>query len=143
MYKAIFYLFVGLGLVFNLVSFNQKGELTNYLIMDFSKTSLEDALIQLDDDTLLHHLKMFDNIKSNKGGLLIRFGRINSDSEKTKIISKHFVCTDCHNLTSEFENISSEDPTDRLEYAKKNNLPFLPGSTLWGILIFKPMRTLF
>ncbi len=46
--------------------------------------------------------------------------------------SKHFVCTSCHNVEKEDPDLSIHDPQARLEYAQQNDLPFLPGTTLYG-----------
>ena len=53
-------------------------------------------------------------------------------SGKTKQQSKHFVCTSCHNMKREDPDLRFSDPQARLLYAKKNGLPFLPGTTLYG-----------
>ncbi len=50
----------------------------------------------------------------------------------TKQQSKHFVCTSCHNVKREDPNLRFSEPQARLLYAKKNDLPFLPGTTLYG-----------
>ncbi len=46
--------------------------------------------------------------------------------------SKHFVCISCHNVVPEDPNFLSYDPAARLEYAVEHDLPFLPGTTLYG-----------
>ena len=46
--------------------------------------------------------------------------------------SNHFTCTACHNLVREDPVLNAPDPEARLDYAVRNNLPFLPGTTLWG-----------
>lgn len=51
---------------------------------------------------------------------------------KTRKQSAHFVCTSCHNVKKEIKDLSSNDPQERLEYAKANGLPFLQGSSLYG-----------
>ena len=48
--------------------------------------------------------------------------------------SKHFRCTSCHNLVPEDPDLSVSDPEARLVYAEKHDLPFLPGTTLYGIV---------
>lgn len=53
---------------------------------------------------------------------------------KTRKQSKHFVCTSCHNVTKEFENTTENDPQKRLDYAVEHDLPFLQGSTFYGIV---------
>ena len=46
--------------------------------------------------------------------------------------SAHFKCTSCHNVVREDPVLTEMDPTARLAYAQERNLPFLPGTTLWG-----------
>ncbi|OAV45805.1 hypothetical protein A3850_005015 [Lewinella sp. 4G2] len=46
--------------------------------------------------------------------------------------SAHFKCTSCHNVVREDPVLTSMDPEARLVYAEENDLPFLPGTTLWG-----------
>lgn len=46
--------------------------------------------------------------------------------------SAHFKCTSCHNVVREDPVLTNVDPTARLAYAEANDLPFLPGTTLWG-----------
>ncbi|TXF89997.1 cytochrome c [Neolewinella aurantiaca] len=46
--------------------------------------------------------------------------------------SAHFKCTSCHNIVREDPVLAVMDPTARLAYAEANDLPFLPGTTLWG-----------
>lgn len=48
--------------------------------------------------------------------------------------SKHFVCTSCHNVQQEDPDLSISDPEKRLDYAVANGLPFLPGTTLFGVV---------
>lgn len=46
--------------------------------------------------------------------------------------SAHFKCTSCHNTVREDPVLTDINPTTRLAYAEANDLPFLPGTTLWG-----------
>lgn len=46
--------------------------------------------------------------------------------------SPHFKCTSCHNVVQEDPVLVDPDPVARLTYAEENDLPFLPGTTLWG-----------
>lgn len=46
--------------------------------------------------------------------------------------SKHFLCTSCHNIVKEDPNLAEADPEARLQYAKEQGLPFLPGTTFYG-----------
>lgn len=46
--------------------------------------------------------------------------------------SAHFRCTSCHNVVKEDPVPNTPGPVARLTYAEENDLPFLPGTTLWG-----------
>lgn len=48
--------------------------------------------------------------------------------------SAHFQCTSCHNIVKEDAILTAADPEARLTYATENDLPFLPGTTLWGAI---------
>jgi len=64
---------------------------------------------------------------------LIKYGfSKTTNGKKTRTQSKHFVCTSCHNLVKEDPNLAISDPASRLNYAVKNDLPFLQGTTLYG-----------
>lgn len=100
---------------------------------DIEEMTVEDMLLNLGDDTIQHHIGQFDAEKAAVGKDLIMNGFTIRDGKKSQRISKHFVCTDCHNLTRESMDLTLESPKDRLNYAKEAGLNFLPGSTLWGI----------
>ncbi|MCR9172997.1 MAG: cytochrome c [bacterium] len=80
-----------------------------------------------------HHIRQVDPELVQLGEDLVLNGFTERNGKKSKRISSHFVCTDCHNLKREFSDLTSENPADRLKYAKANDLPFLPASTFWGI----------
>ena len=48
--------------------------------------------------------------------------------------SAHFKCTSCHNVVREDPVLTVSDPEARLVYAEEHDLPFLPGTTLWGAI---------
>ena len=48
--------------------------------------------------------------------------------------SAHFKCTSCHNVVREDPVLTVSDPEARLAYAEEHDLPFLPGTTLWGAI---------
>ncbi|MCH2043171.1 MAG: cytochrome c [Saprospiraceae bacterium] len=56
------------------------------------------------------------------------------NGKRTKIQSKFFKCTSCHNTVKEFDTMTDNDPQNRLDYAVKNDIPFLQGSTFFGIV---------
>ena len=49
-------------------------------------------------------------------------------------ISKFFTCNACHNSTREDPDLTDINPEARLQYAIDNGIPYLPGSTFWGIV---------
>lgn len=49
-------------------------------------------------------------------------------------ISKFFTCNACHNSQREDPDLGNINPADRLQYAIDNDIPYLPGSTFWGIV---------
>lgn len=69
-----------------------------------------------------------------KGEELVTKGfSTNPEGKKSKRISIYFSCTDCHNLVQEDPDFANPNPIDRLAYADKNKLPFLQGTTLYGV----------
>ncbi len=62
------------------------------------------------------------------GRELVLQGRLSGGGQQ----SAHFKCTSCHNVVREDPVLTNMDPTARLAYAEENDLPFLPGTTLWG-----------
>jgi len=66
--------------------------------------------------------------------LVLKGIAIAPDGDKTKKQSKNFVCTHCHNVLQEDPNLALPNPDDRLTYAIENGLPFLQGTTLYGVV---------
>ncbi len=96
-------------------------------------TSLEEARVALGATPLIHHMDAFDAELAIVGEQLITQGKANYKEYKGKRISSYFVCTDCHNLVPETVELTSTSQQDRLDYAIQNTIPFLPGSTLFGV----------
>lgn len=53
---------------------------------------------------------------------------------KTGQQSPYFKCTACHNNEKEFDDLSDISPQNRLNYAVKHDLPFLQGSSFYGLV---------
>ncbi len=49
-------------------------------------------------------------------------------------VSKHFLCTACHNVERDEPTLRFDDPQARLAYVAQRGLPFLPGSALYGVV---------
>ncbi|MFK7807609.1 MAG: cytochrome c [Saprospiraceae bacterium] len=67
-------------------------------------------------------------------GRTIIFDGVGQDAkgDKSKLQSKHFVCTSCHNMEKEDPDLAKHDPEARLNYVAEKGLPFLQGTTLYG-----------
>lgn len=136
--KNTFQLIFGGGIALMLFAFSSKnsGEISAYQSSMNSesrilKMSVEEALIELGDEKPQHYISKVDLDSARMGEEIVKYGRLKDKSNKR--ISKFFVCTDCHNLQKESADPSDESPTAVLEYSKKNNVPFLPGSTFYGM----------
>lgn len=101
--------------------------------VQLNSPTLEETRLALGGKAVAHAILEVDPYKAKVGKELIEKGRTKRGVFKSKIISPYFVCTDCHNLGREFEEANEQSPEKRLDFAKKNGLPFLPGSTFWGI----------
>ena len=101
--------------------------------VNIENVPVDDVLKRLGDNSLLHAMSSFDVEKAKMGEDIIKNGFTVYKGKKSKKISKYFVCTDCHNLKREFTDLSSESTEERLKYATSHSLPFLQGSTFFGI----------
>jgi mono/diheme cytochrome c family protein/cytochrome c553 len=75
-------------------------------------------------------------VSAERGKELI-FEGITTNAEtgkKTSRQSKYFTCVSCHNVAREFGDLADNKPESRLKYAIENNLPYLQGSTFFGIV---------
>lgn len=97
-------------------------------------TALQQVQHALGEELPDHYLKV-DSALIRMGEALVKEGRtISPDGKRTKYISKHYVCTTCHNLEIEDPDLRVSDPETRLTFAKTNKLPFLQGTTFKGIV---------
>jgi mono/diheme cytochrome c family protein len=101
--------------------------------VDINTLPVELILENLGGKKYNHKISKLDLEKAKIGEDIIFKGKSSSGNHRGKLVSIHFVCTDCHNMTRETENAADLSPVSRLAYAEKNNLAFLPGSTLWGL----------
>lgn len=90
---------------------------------------VEEVLIKLGKPKRADNSPYPADIASVELGLSIVTEGIGADDQRQ---SKHFVCTSCHNLVPEDPDFLSYDPEKRLAFAEENDLPFLPGTTLYG-----------
>lgn len=98
-------------------------------------TPIADVMVALGEKKPHHYRDIKDSDQIKKGFELVTKGRTTGpDGKKSKLISSHFMCTDCHNITREDPDLNISDPEKRMEYAIQNNIPFLQGTTFWGIV---------
>lgn len=126
MYKILASIMLILILLLSLKTIDYE---TVYDEVDVDNLPIELILSNLSARNYNHSISKLDPEKAEIGRQLIYNGK----AKKGKLISKHFVCTDCHNLTKETENPADLNPESRLKFAVTRNLNFLPGSTLWGV----------
>lgn len=132
MHKTFGFLLIGSIIAVTLFSFITK---PYAVISEISvdEWAVETVVSNLDGKKYNHSIKQVDAELAEVGKQLIFKGKSKYQGKKGKLISIHFVCTDCHNLTKETENPADLSSESRLDYAVKNKLKFLPASTFWGI----------
>lgn len=97
--------------------------------------TVAELLISLGDSPQKHHIREVDPQKVSMGEEIVRKGNTTRpDGTKSKKVSEFFVCTDCHNLVAEAPDPLENDPDVRLRYAMDKDIPYLPGSTFWGMV---------
>ncbi len=97
-------------------------------------TRLSSALRALGEEPPRHFVKAPDSTLVRKGEALIRTGKARGQGFSSRKQSLHFVCTDCHNTVREDPDLSVSDPEARLRYAREQDIPFLQGTTLYGVV---------
>ncbi|MDA7804002.1 cytochrome c [Crocinitomix sp.] len=93
--------------------------------------TVEEALLASGMERPIHYIQEMDLDSARMGEEIIKLGSFKDGSNKR--VSKYFVCTDCHNLQLESENPADESPDAVLSYSKKNDIPYLPASTFYGM----------
>lgn len=98
------------------------------------KSSLANVQLLL-GDTLPDHRIIATPEQIRMGEELVKVGRtLGPDGKRSSYISKYYACTSCHNTVREDPDLRVSDPEARLDYAIKNKLPFLQGTTFKGIV---------
>ena len=99
-----------------------------------AKTTISEVLVALGENLPIHARPNATAEQIQQGADLIFKGRtIGPNGKKSKYISRFYSCTTCHSSVKEGPNVASFDPQARLDYAEKNGLKFLQGSTFYGI----------
>ncbi|MCB9234739.1 MAG: cytochrome c [Bacteroidia bacterium] len=99
------------------------------------QTPVSEVLKELGDKAPMHALPNMDEAMVKRGeGLVLRGKTTAPDGKQTKIQSKYFLCTDCHNIRRENPDLRKSDPEARLPFVIEKGIPFLQGSTFFGIV---------
>ncbi|MEZ4938248.1 MAG: c-type cytochrome [Crocinitomicaceae bacterium] len=120
------------GLMAGIYSFQVENGLVDE--SDLSDTYVFELLINSGMKTPNYYVEDIDSAKARQGEDLVNIGYTRINNMNSKKISKHFVCINCHNVVRETNHLESNDPEVRLNYMMKNKIPFLPGSTLYGVV---------
>jgi mono/diheme cytochrome c family protein len=114
--------------------------IASFSFADFNEPPMEiiedagvaEVLEMLGDDPLPHKPDTtLQGVSADKGRDLVVKG---GQSGPGGIVSRHFVCTSCHNVERDEPTLTFDNPQLRLEYVAEKGLPFLPGSSLYGVV---------
>lgn len=96
---------------------------------------LTQVLRELGEEPPLHWIENVDPRLAAAGEGIVKEGHGHwPDGSSSSRQSKHFVCTDCHNTVREDPVLAKPDPEARAQMAFERGLPFLQGSTFWGMV---------
>jgi mono/diheme cytochrome c family protein len=126
---TLIFLIVSIVVAFN-NSDNHVSKYTESQPNPYPKT-VSEALIQFGEEKPNHHIEKFDADSARMGEEIVKYGNLLDGSNKR--VSKYFVCTDCHNIQKETDDPADDSPEAVLEYGMKNNVPYLPASTFYGM----------
>jgi len=100
-----------------------------------NESNLAAVLYDLGDKKPMHFMGTYTPEQVKKGEEFVKIGKTTDASGKmTRYISKHYVCTSCHNIEQEDPDLRKSDPETRLSYVKEKGIPFLQGTTFKGIV---------
>ena len=114
-------IFLGLGVKKAKISYN---------------STVEDILGYLGDGNPSVYPDMsLEGVSIEAGEGIIKYGLADkAGGKKGKKQSKSFVCTSCHNIEREDPDLRNQDPELRLNYVIEKGIPFLQGTTLFGVI---------
>ena len=99
------------------------------------ETPVSNVLMALGETSPKHYPKVQSKELIKMGEDLVLLGRTKkSNGLKSKYISKHYVCTSCHNINQEDPDLRYSNPETRLSYVVEKKIPFLQGTTFFGMV---------
>ncbi len=97
-------------------------------------TTVNQVLLDLGEKPSKHFIKP-TSVEIKKGEEIVKKGFTTDEfGKKTTRVSKHYVCTSCHNMQREDPILTESNPETRLPYVKEHKIPFLQGTTFWGMV---------
>jgi len=113
--------------------------ITSFSEMKNLEIEKEDRLVEvlkdLGQEYPEHYIGERDSAAIKRGYELVHIGKTKPpDGFASKAISKFYSCTSCHNVKREDPDLTVVDQDARLDYAIENELPYLQGSTFWGVV---------
>jgi len=103
-------------------------------ISDLDSLGVSRVIEKLGGGTSPHEMA-FDTPLSQKGQDLVEKGQTALlNGKMSRPISKYFICTNCHNTVQEDPDIRFSNPDTRLPFVVNKGIPFLQGSSFWGIV---------
>jgi len=99
-------------------------------------TPIWDIFEQLGKIRLNEVNQEIEGVSAEKGRNLVLKGYSakQDGSGKTSMQSAHFRCTACHNPEKAYANLADIKAQSRLDYAVEKDMPFLQGSSFYGIV---------
>jgi mono/diheme cytochrome c family protein len=95
-------------------------------------TRVASLLVELTGKRTIQYIETVDPEKVRIGKELVHKGWANVNGKKSILISKYYICTDCHNQVIEDPDLAHPTPEKRLEKAMKEKIRFLQGTTFYG-----------
>ena len=98
-------------------------------------TPLIDVLVSLGETRPDHFLEIVTPEMVQQGREIVFDGKTtNTTGKSTGYVSKYYTCISCHNTVREDPDLSVVNQESRLEYAVQHAIPYLQGSTFWGMV---------
>lgn len=103
-----------------------------------SSTPLVEVLADLGNSTAVDRqarIGELDTSTIRRGYDIVHRGfTVDTNGDTSQPVSRFFVCTDCHNTVIEDPDLRVSNPETRLDFAAAQQIPFLQGTTLQGVV---------
>lgn len=135
MLKKIYLPFILLALLVVIFAFTYRPENRFSILQEQTEVEIpntvSEILLKLGGEKPYHYIAEANSDSVEMGRQMVFNGLLDDGSNNR--ISKFFQCTDCHNQVLESANPANESPSAVLEYSMKNEIPYLPASTFYGM----------